>query len=198
MKTKLGIYGGTYAPVHNGHIGAALEFKRQFALDKLLIIPTAVSPHKDMPKGDSTEHRFNMLNLAFQGYDGIEVSDFELTKPGKSYTVDTLRHFHKVDTDLYFLCGTDMLLCMHEWYKAREIAKLATLVYTRRESDRELDDDIEAQTEMLKRKYGFRIEVLKMNPLELSSTLIRNTSDKTPFLPEAVARYIEENDLYVQ
>ncbi len=198
MKTKLGIYGGTYAPVHNGHIGAALEFKRQFGLDKLLIIPTSVSPHKEMPKGDSAEHRFNMLNLAFQEYEGIAVSDYELTKPGKSYTVDTLRHFYREDTDLYFLCGTDMLLCMHEWYMVSEIAKLTTLVYTRRECDRELDDDIAAQINKLKDEYGFRIEELKMTPLELSSTLIRSASDKTPYLPEAVARYIEENDLYVQ
>lgn len=197
MKTKLGIYGGTYAPVHNGHIGAAHEFKRQFALDKLLIIPTSISPHKDMPKGDTSEHRYNMLKLAFQGYKGIEVSDYELTKSGKSYTVDTLRHFHKEETELYFLCGTDMLLCMHQWYRVEEISKLATLVYTRRETDRELDDNIEAQINMLKADYGFRIEKLSMPPLEISSTLVRNTADKTPYLPAAVCQYIKENNLYV-
>ncbi len=198
MKTKLGIYGGTYAPVHNGHVGAALEFKRQFGLDKLLIIPANIAPHKDMPKGDTPLHRLNMLKLAFDGIEGIEVSTYELDKQGKSYSVETLRHFSDTNVDLYLLCGTDMLLCMHQWYKADEIAKLATLVYTRRESDRELDCDIAAQIEMLKSKYGFRIEELKMKPLELSSTLIRNSRDKAPYLPESVARYIEENKLYVQ
>ena len=91
-----------------------------------------------------------------------------------------------------------MLLCMHQWYRCDEIAKLATLVYTRRECDRDLDADIEEQIKMLKSEYGFRIEELKMKPLELSSTLIRNALDKTPYLPEAVSRYIEENELYVQ
>ncbi|MBQ4601590.1 MAG: nicotinate-nicotinamide nucleotide adenylyltransferase, partial [Clostridia bacterium] len=127
-----------------------------------------------------------------------EISTYELDKEGKSYSVETLRHFSSSDTELYFLCGTDMLLCMHQWYRVEEIAKLATLVYTRRESDRELDDDIEAQIKALKSDYGFRIEELKMKPLELSSTLIRNASDKTPYLPKTVARYIEEKHLYVQ
>ena len=198
MKIKLGIYGGTYAPVHNGHVGAALEFKRQFELDKLLIIPANLPPHKDMPKGDTPIHRLNMLRLAFEGLKGIEVSTYELDKEGKSYSVETLGHFSSPDTDLYFLCGTDMLLCMHQWYKVEEIAGLATLVYTRRECDRELDGDIEAQIRMLKAEYGFRIAELKMNPLELSSTQIRNSGDKKPYLPESVARYIEENELYVQ
>lgn len=198
MKTKLGIYGGTYAPVHNGHIGAAMEFKRQFGLDKLLIIPANIAPHKDMPKGDTPLHRLNMLKLAFDGIEGIEVSAYELEKEGKSYSVETLGHFSSPDVDLYFLCGTDMLLCMHQWYRCEEIAKLATLVYTRRECDRDLDADIEEQIKMLKSEYGFRIEELKMKPLELSSTLIRNALDKTPYLPEAVSRYIEENELYVQ
>ncbi|MBR4881353.1 MAG: nicotinate (nicotinamide) nucleotide adenylyltransferase [Clostridia bacterium] len=198
MKTKLGIYGGTYAPVHKGHIGAALEFKRQFGLDKLLIVPANLPPHKDIPKGDSPLHRLNMLKLAFEGCEGIEVSTYELDREGKSYSVETLRHFSSPDTELYFLCGTDMLLCMHQWYKAEEIAKLATLVYTRRENDSELDGCISSQIEMLKTEYGFRIEELKMKPLELSSTLIRNSADKTPYLPESIARYIEENNLYVQ
>lgn len=198
MKTKMGIYGGTYAPVHNGHIGAALEFKKQFKLDKLLIIPANLPPHKNIPKGDTPLHRLNMLKLAFNGYDGIEVSTYELEREGKSYSVDTLSHFSSPDVELYFLCGTDMLLCMHQWYRAVDIAKLATLVYTRRESDRGLDDDIEKQLRMLKTEYGFRIVELKMPPLELSSTLIRSSDDKSLYLPEAVARYIEENDLYVQ
>ncbi|MBQ4562108.1 MAG: nicotinate (nicotinamide) nucleotide adenylyltransferase [Clostridia bacterium] len=198
MKTKLGIYGGSYAPVHNGHIGAALEFKRQFALDKLLIIPARIPPHKDLPRGDTPLHRLNMLNIAFETYEGIEVSTYELDKEGTSYSVETLSHFSAEDRELYFLCGTDMFLCMHTWYRVEEIAKLATLVYTRRENDPELDSEVEKQKGMLREKYGFRIEELKMKPLELSSTLIRSSADPSPYLPEAVAQYIKDNKLYVQ
>lgn len=197
MKTKIGIYGGTYAPVHNGHIRAAIEFKRQFELDRLLIMPTSVPPHKEMPKGNTAEHRLNMLKLAFEKYDGIEISTYELTRPGKSYTVDTLSHFYSEDTELYFLCGTDMLLTMQQWRSPHEIAKFATLVYTRRENDRKLDKRINKQIGMLKSDFGFRIEELKMTPLELSSTVVRAAADRSPYLPKAVNDYIKENDLYV-
>lgn len=198
MKTKLGIYGGTYAPVHNGHIRAALEFKRQFELDKLLIIPAKIPPHKEMPKGDTPQHRLNMLKLAFMGYEGIEISAFELDREGKSYSVETLRHFHNADTDLRFLIGTDMLLCMHRWYKVEEIAGLATLVYTRRETDSGLDVEIEKQKKMLTDKYGFRIEELCISPLELSSTEVRCAADKSRYLPKEVEEYIREHRLYLQ
>ncbi len=197
MKTRLGIYGGTYAPVHNGHIRAAIEFKSQLKLDKLLIMPTYLSPHKDMPTGDSPKHRLNMLKLAFEDYEGIEISDYEISKQGKSYTVDTLRHFHNEDTDLYFLCGTDMLLTMHLWREPYEIAKLATLVYTRRETDADLDIKISDQIRMLKSEYGFKIEELAISPLELSSSLVRAAEDKSPYIPKAVNDYIKENGLYV-
>ncbi|MBR6513861.1 MAG: nicotinate (nicotinamide) nucleotide adenylyltransferase [Clostridia bacterium] len=198
MKTKLGIYGGTYAPVHNGHIRAAIEFKDQFELDRLLIIPTSVSPHKAMPAGDSALHRYNMLKLAFEGYERIEVSDYELNKEGKSYTVETLRHFSSPATELYFLCGTDMLLSMHTWYKADEIATLATLVYTRRETDTSLDSRIEQQISFLRSELGFKIKEMIMEPLELSSTVVRKAKDRSSYLPPAVDRYIKENNLYVQ
>lgn len=198
MKTKTGIYGGTYAPVHNGHIRAAVEFKKQFCLDRLLIIPCCTPPHKEMPKGDSAEHRLNMLNLAFSDYEGIEISSYEIEKEGKSYSVETLRHFYNDETELYFLCGTDMLLCMHQWYKAEEIAKLATLVYARRENDANLDEVINKQIKMLKTNYGFKIEKLELPALEISSTQVRNACDKSLYLSKEVDDYIRKYRLYEQ
>ncbi len=197
MKIKTGIYGGTYSPVHNGHIRAAVEFKKQFNLDKLLIIPCCIAPHKEMPLGDTAEHRLNMLNLAFSKYNGIEVSTYELEKEGRSYSVETLRHFHNDDTELYFLCGTDMLLCMHQWYKADEIAKLATLVYARRESDIALNEVIEKQISMLESEYGFKIEKLELSPLPISSTQVRNACDKSTYIPKEVDDYIRKHKLYI-
>lgn len=187
--------------MHNGHIRCALEFKRSLKLDRLLIIPTNTPPHKDKPLGDSNQHRLNMLRLVFDTEEyrneGIEISTYELEREGKSYSVDTLDYYHSDGNELYFLIGTDMLLCMHQWYKVEKIAKLATLVYTRRESDPQLNVVIKEQVSMLEKVYGFRICELVMEPLEISSTLVRSSLNKEAYLPQSVANYIEENRLYV-
>ena len=85
---RIGIFGGTFAPIHNAHIRIALKFKEEFRLDKLLIIPASIPPHKEQPKGDSTYHRLEMLKLVFDKEEyknqGIESSEYELSKPGKS------------------------------------------------------------------------------------------------------------------
>ena len=203
MKTKLGIYGGTFAPVHNGHINAALEFKRQFKLDRLLIIPTYIPPHKALPLGDSPKDRLNMLHLAFDDETyrklGIEISDYELNKGGKSYTVDTLKHFDSETADLYMLCGTDMLLTIDSWKDPISIAQLATLVFVRREQpDSSINKKIEDKIEYLKTAMNFRIQELVMSPIEISSSYIRAniTSDLTGLIPEKVEQYIKTHNLY--
>ncbi|MBR5514698.1 MAG: nicotinate (nicotinamide) nucleotide adenylyltransferase, partial [Clostridia bacterium] len=130
---KTGIFGGTFAPIHNGHIRIALKFREEFDLDKLLIIPASIPPHKQMPKGDSPKHRLEMLKLVFDKPEfrkqGIEISEYELTKPGKSYTIDTLRHYYSEDSKLYLLCGTDMLLSFHKWKSVEQFSSLTKLVF---------------------------------------------------------------------
>ncbi len=203
MKERIGIYGGTFAPIHNGHIRAALEFKRQFELDKLLIMPASLPPHKVMPKGDTVAHRLDMLKLVFDKEEyrreGIEISEYELNRPGKSYTVDTLKHFYAPNKELFFLCGTDMLLTLHQWKNACVIAELCTLVFARREdSDPILNHRITEQLSMLRSDYGFKVTELIMPALELSSSFIRNniTADLSEFLPAEVEEYIKKHDLY--
>ena len=200
---KIGIFGGTFAPIHNGHIRIALKFKEEFCLDKLLIIPASVPPHKEQPKGDSPKHRLEMLKLVFDTDEyknqGIEISEYELNKPGKSYTVDTLKYYANEERELYLLCGTDMLLSFHKWKSVEEIAKLTKLVFTRREnSTPELDTEIEKQIEFLKNEFDLDIRELKIPALELSSTYIRENLDKdlSHFMPEVVLRYIYNNNLY--
>ena len=106
---RVGIYGGTFSPVHNGHVAAARAFMEQMWLDILYVIPTGVTPHKDM-KGDATaSDRLEMCRLAFGGMEGVIVSDLEMRREGKSYTVDTLRELYDPDGRLFLLMGTDML-----------------------------------------------------------------------------------------
>lgn len=200
---RTGIFGGTFAPVHNGHIRIALKFKEEFDLDRLLIIPASIPPHKEQPKGDTPLHRLEMLKLVFEKDEykdqGIEISDFELNKPGKSYTVDTLKHYYRKDSQLYLLCGTDMLLSFHKWRSVEEIASLTKLVFTRREEPNPgLDLQIDAQLGYLKESFGLDIHELKMPALELSSTYIRNNAHKdiSGLVPDAVLNYIRNNNLY--
>ncbi|MBQ7383817.1 MAG: nicotinate-nicotinamide nucleotide adenylyltransferase, partial [Clostridia bacterium] len=114
-KIRVGIYGGTFAPVHNGHVESAVAFMRQMKLDYLYVIPTCLPPHKEVDFADSPETRLRMCELAFSGIDGIIVSDMEIRRGGKSYTYDTLKELSGEDKKLFLLCGTDMVLTFDTW-----------------------------------------------------------------------------------
>ena len=117
---RVGIYGGTFSPIHNGHIAAAKAFMEQMWLDILYVIPTGVTPHKIM-KGDATAaDRLEMCRLAFADMDGVIVSDLEMKREGKSYTVDTLRELYDPEGRLFLLMGTDMLMTLDQWREPDE------------------------------------------------------------------------------
>ena len=117
-KSKLGIYGGTFNPPHNGHIYAAEKFIEACNLDKLLIMPALIPPHKQV-NDDSPYARLEMTKLAFSNSkyypEKLSVSDYEITSKQISYTYKTLEHFANDETELYFLCGTDMFISLGSW-----------------------------------------------------------------------------------
>ena len=133
--TRIGIYGGTFSPVHNGHVAAAKAFMEQMWLDVLFVIPAGIPPHKQVDQQVSAIDRYRMCELAFGDMEGVIVSDLELRRDGKSYTVDTLRELTAPDTRLFLLMGTDMLLSLDEWREPEEIFRLSYPVYIRREKD---------------------------------------------------------------
>ena len=142
---RIGMYGGAFAPIHIGHVEAAKAFMRQMWLDVLFIVPTGQSPHKEMDRSASDADRLQMCRLAFDGVEGVIVSDIEIKREGKSYSVDTLRELSVEDSRLFMLCGTDMILTIDEWDSPEEIFKLCYPVYIRRENDRSLDRTIIAK-----------------------------------------------------
>ena len=151
---RVGIYGGAFAPIHLGHVEAAKAFMNQMWLDVLFVIPTGQSPHKKMDRSASDADRLEMCRLAFEGVDGVIVSDIEIKRHGDSYSIDTLREMSDSDRRLFMLCGTDMMLTLGDWNDADEIFKLSYPVYIRREDDREFDKKIiEKNTEYFE-KYG--------------------------------------------
>ena len=118
---RIGIYGGTFSPVHNGHVAAARAFMAQMWLDILYVIPTGLTPHKEMQGNATAADRLEMLRLAFDDMEGVVVSDMEVRRAGKSYTVDTLRALSRPEDRLFLLCGTDMMLTLDSWREPEEI-----------------------------------------------------------------------------
>ena len=141
---KIGIFGGTFDPPHIGHINAFRAFLEQFDFDKVFVIPVYLPPHKSLKSSVSAGDRLNMSRLAFKSLSSkVEISDLEIKREGKSYTADTIKHFKEEGyDDIYFLCGTDMLLTLDMWYKPDYIFSNAKIVFARRENERENDENI--------------------------------------------------------
>ena len=197
---RVGIYGGAFSPIHKGHVEAAKAFINQMWLDVLFVIPTGQSPHKEMDNSASAEDRMEMCRRAFRDVDGIIVSDLEIRRGGKSYSINTLRDMAGDDRRLFMLCGTDMMLTLGDWDNADEIFKLCYPVYIRRENDRSLDSKIiEKNTEYFE-KYGKYVIKLDSPVIDISSTelrsMIKSGEDTSGYIDGEVARYIEEKGLY--
>ena len=198
---RIGIYGGTFSPPHNGHIAAAKAFMEQMWLDFLYVIPTATPPHKEMDVPVDAAHRLEMCRLAFSNVDGVYVSDVEMRRGGRSYTVDTLRELTGEDRRLFLLCGTDMMLTLDQWREPEEIFKLSYPVYIRREKDALIDKMIVQKIADYNQKYGKVVRRIVTEPIELSSNLVReklrNGEDVSGLIPASVEKYIRDNHLYV-
>lgn len=199
---RVGIFGGTFGPVHNGHILAAKAFMEQMKLDYLYIIPTCLPPHKQIDPSDNPIHRMRMCELAFEGIDGVVISDIEILRGGKSYTYDTLVELSRPDTRLFFMCGTDMVLSFDKWYRAEDNFKLCYPVYVRRENDPIMTERIVAKITEYYQKYGVMFRRIITEPFDVSSTLIRKKveagEDITGLVPASVAEYIKNNRLYMK
>ena len=197
---KIGIYGGTFDPPHNGHINICKEFLNQLSLDTLYVMPAFVPPHKVVFDND-TYVRYEMSKIAFGDIsDKIIVSDLEIKRRGRSYTAETISYFVDYgDYDVYLLCGTDMFLTLDEWYKSSYIFKHSTIVHARRENDCD-NELIEYKEAIYKEKYNAKILNLNIDVIELSSSEIRNMvnneGDVRNFVSEGVYNYINENQLY--
>lgn len=199
-KKRVGIYGGTFSPPHIGHVNAAEQFSRQLSLDRLLIVPARIPPHKEADRGATPKERLQMCRMAFAGVPAAEVSDIELNRSGKSYTVLTLRELAAPDTDLYFLVGTDMFLTLDTWYCAPEIFRLSVIVLIRRENE-EINNELIREKEVsYRRDYSAKIIVLNVPSVPVSSSEIRQKlAVREPvggFLCTEVEAYIRQWHLY--
>ena len=203
---KIGIYGGTFNPPHLGHVTAARAVFELLKLDKLLLIPAGMPPHKEMPAGSPTqEQRLEMTRLAAEQTDlggKVEVLDMELRRQGRSYTADTLAQLKEQypEDELWLLMGTDMFLTLQAWREPDKILSLAGIAaFGRTEADTE--ELFSIQRDYLKKNYpGCRIFTLTIpGVVDVSSTELRARLEQgkdTALLPPAVYGYILRHSLY--
>ena len=200
---KLGLYGGTFNPIHRGHLTAAKAARDQLGLDRLLLIPANVPPHKKLPEGSASPlQRLEMTTLATAELGRwAESSDVELRRTGKSYTSDTIRALKEQypDDELWLLMGSDMFLSLHTWHEPAEIlSRVGVAAFSRKGEDE--SDAFARQKERLEQAFGARVVTVE-NPdvVEISSTDIRRAlagGQGAAYLPEAVYGYVLRHGLY--
>ena len=198
-KAKIGIFGGTFNPPHIAHIEAARAFLNLLNLDKLLIIPDFLPPHKEYVGTVTAKDRLEMCRRAFSDIYSVEISDLEIKRGGKSYTADTLTELTEEGRELYFLCGTDMFLTMDSWYHPETIFKLATICCIRREDEQEKEEQILLKKKLYEERFFAKIIMIDAPVIELSSTFVREAlrnSAAKELLHPMVLDYINERGLY--
>ena len=195
---RIGIYGGTFSPLHTGHTSSARLFVSAAELDRLLIMPSLISPHKPTAKDDDPEKRLEMLNLAFKNDEKISVSRYEIDKGGVSYTYLTLEHFYNGEDTLCFLCGSDMFLTLDSWREPEKIFSTCEIwCMSRNGNDR---GELNAKKREYEEKFGAKCFVCNNDAVDISSTevrrLLRRGEDAGAYLSADVYDYIKQNDLY--
>lgn len=197
---KLGFLGGTFNPIHNGHLALAEAAYRQLNLDKVLIISSGKSYLKKDIVMPSKEERLYMTELACEDISYFESSDIECKKEGNTYTAETLADLKVIypDSEIYFIIGADTLFSIETWKQPDVIMKLATLAVSVR--DEYITDDLLKKKQELENRFNAKILLLNMNKIDISSSMIRENLCKDSsiknLLPSKVYEYIKENHLY--
>lgn len=199
---RIGIYGGTFNPIHSGHLHILREFIRRLSLDRVLLVPTGTPPHKKAPELASNEDRLAMCALAAREVKQVpvELSTIETDRPGKSYTAETLGELSQKypAEELYLMMGEDMFLTVDHWYRPEVICARAALCASPRSADGL--GKLMAQAKSLKVKFGARCFIEDIPYFAVSSTEIREKAARGESLagmvPRGVEEYIRSHEIY--
>jgi nicotinate-nucleotide adenylyltransferase len=199
---KIGLFGGTFDPIHSGHLILAEQAREAFHLNKVLFIPSAAPPHKSPKEITSASSRLKMIETAIQGNPFFEVSTVELERATPSYSIDTVKELgRKYPNDsLFFIIGTDSLFEMHTWYKVNELIQLCEFIYVYRPGFSVQD---KRSNELQLEPEAFKVltrHCVKMASIDISSTDIRlrvaQGRSIRYLVPESVREFIEQKGLY--
>jgi len=199
---KLGILGGSFDPIHYGHLLLAETCREQCGLDRVLIVPAAVPPHKQLQAMTSARDRIEMVNLAIGGHEHLAVSTIEIDRGGVSYTVDTLAALaeQQPGCSLFFLMGADSLKDLPTWREPQRLCELAVPLVVRRAGSPEPDFSVIRHLLTAERLEEIREHQVEMPIIELSSTDIRQRVARGQSIrfrtPRAVEKFTETHGLY--
>lgn len=200
-KTSIAIMGGTFDPIHYGHLVTAEAVRDKFSIDKILFVPTGMPPHKDSSSITISRHRHLMTILATSTNPFFEVSSVEIDRKGITYTIDTIKILKEIygdNCDIYFITGADALLELETWYKLDELLSVCKFVAATRPGF--FLNDLEQNIKYIKSKYGKDVYHLEVPSLAISSTDIRKRVESGQtikyLLPESVEQYIIKHKIY--
>ena len=193
-KKKIGILGGTFNPIHNGHLMLAKEAYEQHNLDKVWIMVSPNPPHKAGTTIVDVTHRNNMVKVAIEPYSFMELSTYEQRREGYIYTAETLTLLKKdyPENEYYFIIGGDSLENIEKWYHPEIV--LANCILLAAGRDDFFNEALISRINELNEKYNADIRMVKMQPMDVSSTEIR--AGEFDDIPDSVRKYIKENQLY--
>lgn len=198
---RIGIMGGTFDPVHNGHILLGKQAYMEYGLDEIWFMPSHIPPHKKDHHVTDSEDRINMLKLALKDIPYCQVSDFEMKREGNTYTARTLELLRTEypDDKFYFIIGADSLFQLETWYHPEQVMALTAFLVSERECESG-GRSFKQQISYLRDKYGAEIQVLHNEEVDIASAGIRKRisegKDVAKDLPKAVESYIKSHGLY--
>ena len=190
--TRIGLFGGTFNPIHIGHLAVAQTARETMKLDKVIFIPSNWPPHKNTDTLALAKHRFGMVRLAIKDNPHFAISDFEIRRQEKSYTIDTLKHFCRVlprDSKLFFIIGGDTLAHLKDWRYIDDILKIVTFIVANRPGQ-------------FKKNLGMKIRyhAITMQGIDISSSYVRQriAQGKTAkyYVQDSILGYIKRHHLY--
>jgi nicotinate-nucleotide adenylyltransferase len=193
---RIGIFGGTFDPPHNGHLAVARAAMKELELDEILFVPAAKNPLKDRGPRATGDDRLTMLSLLVAGEPTMGVVDLELQRGGASYTVDTVSDLQVAQpAEYWFILGADALKGLSEWKQPAKLLKMCRLGVIVRPSMTDSDAAMRVAA-----PYRDKVDVVRMPPIDISSTEIRNRLARSqtiaPYVPAPVMAYIDEKGLY--
>ena len=198
---KIGVYGGTFDPIHVGHLIAAAQAIEAGQLDKVIFVPSYSPPHKQRSASELTlfEHRYYMTILAIAGDERFEVSDIERRLEGLSYTINTINELKKTyprDTELYFITGMDAICDLLTWRQPEQLLNGCKFLVANRKSDKVLQPVYDAYGGLaVENIIVFDSPIIEISATDIRSRLIYGKSIKY-FVPTSVEKYIYDNKLY--
>jgi nicotinate-nucleotide adenylyltransferase len=198
---RIGISGGTFDPIHNGHLIIAAKVKKQFNLDKVIFVPTGFPPHKKETKVTDAQHRYNMLCSAVSSISGFEVSKIEIEREGLTYTIDTLTDLKKIyglKSKFFFITGSDVIHDLLTWREFEKVFTMCEFVTALRPGF--LKAELIRDIDNLRKHYSAKISMIEIPQIDISSTMIRDkvklNQSINNLVPKGVEEYIRINNLY--